>query len=670
MNIAEHMRELAREIEKHNHAYYVLNHPIISDQEYDALFKELEKLEEAHPELKLKNSPTLRVGGDVQAKFQKHQHQVSMLSLSNTYSLEEVVEFDQRVKRFLGLAKDHILDYWVELKFDGVSISLTYVRGELTVGATRGDGVTGENVTTNVRTIRTLPLFLQTPHPPEFIEVRGEVLMLRKDFEFMNKKRLELDEELFANPRNAASGSLRQLDPKLTAQRPLQVFCYGLGQWKGHQGSKPATQADFAALVQQWGFQPSPHARLCRGTDEIQDFYSYIYSRRSTLPFDIDGLVVKVNNFHLQEELGFIARSPRSMVALKYPAVQVTAKIEKIIVQVGRTGAITPVALLAPVSVGGVLVSRVTLHNPQEIARKDVREGDTVFVQRAGDVIPEIVKVVKEKRNENSKPYVFPRICPSCTEELLFSEEAVPRCINPNCPEQVKERIAHFASKDAMNIEGLGYKIVEYLHDEKLLKSAADLYRLKKEQLLKLEGFKEKSASNLIQAIEKSKMNGLERVIYGLGVRHVGETIARTLADHFHSLEKWMTATELDLLHIREVGPEVTRNILEWTRNPVNQQLVSELIQLGVSPQQSHSSTISQKLAGKTIVVTGTLKTKSRNEVHSLIKQHSGAVGSSVTKQTSFVVAGENAGSKLEKAQKLGIAVISEEEFLGMISSG
>lgn len=660
------MDELTQELEKHNHQYYVLDEPLISDREYDRLFRELQDLEAAHPELKRKNSPTERVGGAVLSKFAKHKHRVPMLSLGNAYSAGEFEDFDARIKRMLHLSESENIEYWTELKFDGLSMSLTYENGELIVASTRGDGTTGEDVTRNIKTIRSIPLRLRGKRVPKLVEVRGEVMLSHKDFKWLNSVREKAGEELFANPRNAAAGSVRQLDSNITASRPLTAFWYGLGAIEG--GAPIKTQEQLNEELQEWGFLISDEHALCTGTRDVEKFYDRILAKREKLPFDIDGIVVKVNSLRLQEELGFVARAPRSMLAFKYPARQETSVVEDIIVQVGRTGALTPVAILAPVQVGGVTVSRVTLHNPQEIARKDVRIGDTVVVQRAGDVIPEIVTVIEEKRPSSSKAYRFPVHCPSCGKKAQHEEgEAVPRCVNTECDAQVKEQIAHFASKDAMDIDGLGWRIVEYLYDNKLIRTAADLYRLRAEQLMELEGFGEKSASNLIGAVEASKHRPLPRLVFALGIRHVGETLAKVLANRFGSLEALVATCNEELLEVHEVGPEVARSITEWSSSERHQKLVKDLLKNGVKPEEAPRP-ISGKLKGQTIVVTGTLSKLSRNEAHAMIEANGGTVGSSVTKKTSFLVVGEDAGSKLDKAKSLGIPTLSEDDFLAKMT--
>lgn len=666
--VLKKMRDLAAEVEKHNHLYHVLDKPIISDQEFDRLFRELQDLEHAYPHLKAKSSPTERVGGKVLDKFLKHRHRVPMLSLENAYSKEEFEEFDARIKRFLHLSPSEDIEYWCEMKFDGLSMSLTYEEGDLTVASTRGDGTTGENVTHNVKTIRSVPLRLRGSRIPKFVEIRGEVILSHADFKKLNKQREEAEDELFANPRNAAAGSVRQLDSSVTASRPLTAFWYGMGgvEWE-KRSEHLETQEEINQILLEWGMRVSDLGRLCRGTAEVVQYYETFQARREGLPFDIDGIVVKVNSLRMQEELGFVARAPRSMLAFKYPARQESTVVEDIICSVGRTGAITPVAILKPVNVGGVVVARVTLHNAQELARKDVRIGDHVFVQRAGDVIPEIVSVILEKRHPSLKPYEFPTKCPSCGSKLQLEEgEAVTRCPNHNCDVQVKSRIAHFASKDAMDIDGLGYKIVEYLVDENRIRNASDLYRLRAKDFEGLEGFGEKSISNLLNSIEASKHRPLARVIYGLGIRHVGETLAKTLAKKFSTLESLVNASEEQLLAVHEIGVEVAKSIQEFFKDADNRKLVKDLLALGVKPEEGPAA-LSQKLSGLTLVVTGTLSRLSRNEAHALIESHGGHVGGSVSKKTSYLVVGEDAGSKLEKAKSLGVKILTEDEFLALV---
>ncbi len=662
-SIKKQIQELVLQIEQHNYHYYVLDHPIISDREYDKLFCELLELEKHYPALKLSNSPTDRVGGLPLDKFLKHQHHTPMLSLTNAYSFEEFLEFDERIKRMVHLSQNEIIEYWCELKLDGLSMSLTYEKGELKTAATRGDGTTGEDVTQNVKTIRSIPFTLRK-NIADFVEVRGEVIFFHKNFIKLNKAREQAGEELFANPRNVAAGSIRQLDPKITASRPLTAFWYGFGAYEGK--NKPKTQEEILMVLQEWGFLVSKDHALCKGPKEVEKFYIGIKDKREKLPFDIDGIVVKVNSLKLQEELGFVARAPRSMIAYKYPARQETTQVENIHVQVSRTGALTPVAQLKPIQIGGVTVSRVSLHNFQELSRKDIRVGDTVLVERAGDVIPEIIKVVPEKRPSHAKSYPIPTQCPACkTKVEKNDEDVILRCPNPSCDAQIKEAIAHFASKDALDIAGLGYKIVEYLVDQKLIKTPVDLYLLKIEDLLPLEGFGEKSAQNLISAIEASKTKPLYCFLYAFGIRHVGETLAKSLAKRFGSLENFLDCTEQELLSIPEVGPEVVKSILKWIEQAA---WVKKLQKLGIKPQEMEKPK-SQKLKTLTLIVTGTLSKLSRSQAHDLIEAHGGTVGSSITKSTSYLVVGESPGSKIEKAKNMKIPVLTEKEFLKLLEN-
>ncbi len=671
MDIKQRIEAIRAAIDNYNYQYYVLDNPTISDHEYDRLFNELVALENKHPEWASSTSPTQRVGGQLLEKLTKHTHESPMLSLQNGFSIEELHQFDARIKRFLNLTNDHTIDYWCEFKFDGLSMSLTYKQNQLICASTRGDGTTGEEVTHNVKTIKSIPLSL-IDCPFEFVEIRGEVILSHRDFETLNESRLNNHEEPFANPRNAAAGSIRQLDASIAAQRPLSAFWYGLGSvhkdgkatpphlhWKFHSDIKTFLEANH--------FKVSHDSRICRGVAEVEDYYKAILNRRDTLPFDIDGIVIKVNDLSLQNELGFVARAPRSMLAFKFPARQETSTVEDLVLQVGRTGAITPVAWITPTDVGGVVVSRVTLHNPQEIARKDIRIGDAVVVQRAGDVIPEIVKVITERRPASAQTYIFPNICPNCSHKLVQEEdEAIPRCPNYDCSAQAIERIAHFASKDALNIDGLGYKQVEYFYQNGLVKDPADLYTITAEDLLQLEGFKSKSAIKLTEAISRSKQANLARLIYALGIRHVGTTLAKTLASQFGSLKNVAQQTLDSLTQVRDIGPKAAQSIVEWFNNQNNSGLLTKLEKAGVVAEALVAAS-NGKLKGMTIVVTGTLPTMSRSAIHALIEQNGGAVGASVSKNTSLLVAGGDAGSKLKRAQDLKIAIVDEEQFLKML---
>ncbi len=655
------LRELEQLVEKHNHRYHVLDAPEISDLEYDRLFKELETLEIKHPDLKSPTSPTVRVGGAPLESFKKSRHEAPMLSLMNTYSEEEFLDFDMRVKKLLELSDDAQVEYHVELKFDGLSMNLTYADGVLEKAATRGDGEVGEEVTANIRTIRSIPLRLNTSNPPKRIEIRGEVILQIADFEKLNQEQEKREEKIFANPRNAAAGSIRQLDPRIAASRPLTAFWYGMGAADGYQ---PKTIGEFHDTLQAWGFKTGKNWKICQGAQAVLEFYREIHAERDSLPFEIDGIVVKLNSFRQLDQAGFVARAPRGMVAFKYPSRQVTTTIDDIIIQVGRTGALTPVAILKPVSVGGVMVGRATLHNQGEIDRKDVRIGDTVVVQRAGDVIPEVVSVVVEKRTGREKKFEIPRECPSCgTEAVLKEGEAVIRCPNRACPAQFVERVRHFVMKDAMNVEGLGEKVVELLVEKKLVQKLADLYRLEKDEILRLEGFKEKSTQKLLDAIEATRKTELYRFIFALGIRHVGERTSKSLAQHFGSFDALMQATQSDFESIHEVGTEMAAALAEYFGNAENRSEIAELLREVelIAPRKNAEAGV---FKGKVFVLTGTLPTLSRTEATQMIEAQGGKTSSSVSKKTDFLLAGAEAGSKLDKAKDLNVRVLSEEEFL------
>lgn len=654
--------ELVDLIHKYDHHYYVLDAPLVSDAEYDRLFRELEALERAHPDLKRNDSPTQRVGGDVMEELGKVPHRRPMLSLANALSVEEFQEFDARVHRFLDVPESKKLEYFCELKFDGLSINLTYENGVLKTAATRGDGEVGEDVTANIRTIRSVPLKLKGPHVPKVIEVRGEVILPIEDFKTLNKAQEKAGGKTFANPRNAAAGSLRQLDSKITASRPLTAYFYGLGAVDPDFLKTKAgrSMAAFEDQLESWGFKVGKWRKVCHGPDEVIAFYNDIHHQRERLPIEIDGVVVKLNETEAVERAGYISRSPRGMIAFKYPPRQETTTVEDIIVQVGRTGALTPVAILQPVQVGGVTVRRTTLHNQDEIDRKDVRIGDRVVVQRAGDVIPEIVKVITEARTGKEKKFTLPVKCPVCGSGVERVEgEAVTRCVGPACPAQLKESIAHLVAKDALNVDGLGDKIVEQLVDSGKVATFADLFRLKKADFLELEGFAEKSSENMVKALEGARTPDLHRLIFGLGIRHVGERIAKILAQEFGSIEALEEATEERLVGTREIGPEIARSVAGYFANKAARKNLHDLLRL-VSPKLPQKPKAGGKLAGKTLVLTGTLPSLSRSEATELIESHGGRVASSVSKNTDFVVAGAEAGSKLDKAEKLGVAVIDE----------
>jgi DNA ligase (NAD+) len=660
-------KELTELLERHNHLYHVMDAPEISDSAYDKLFHELRLLEEEFPELASPNSPMSRVGGAPVEGFRKIKHRVAMLSLANAFDEKDFRAFDERIRKFLDAAPGVDLEYHVELKFDGLSMSLTYEGGEFAFGATRGDGETGEDVTHNVRTIRSIPMRLSSEKGgkkiPKRIEIRGEVILPIKDFEKLNADQAKREEKIFANPRNAAAGTIRQLDPKIAASRALTAFWYGVGEAEGASfESIDELQKTFAV----WGLKTGEHRKVVKGVDAVLKFYRAIEAKRDSLPYEIDGVVVKLNRFRDLDQAGYVSRAPRGMIAFKYPPRQETTVIEDILVQVGRTGALTPVAALRPVKVGGVMVSRATLHNQDEIDRKDVRIGDTVFIQRAGDVIPEVVSVVKEKRTGKEKKF---SILEWCEKNGIVAErkegEAAFRATNAG-GELRKRRFEHFAMKDAMGIDGLGDKIVEQLLDAKLIEGFADLYRLKLSDLLALEGFKEKSSKNLLDAIAATKKVDLYRFLFGLGIRHVGERTSKIVASHFGSLAPMLKATEDEFMAIHEIGPEVAKSLREYFASKEGAAEVKDLLK-HVEPVPPKKAGASAPFAGFTIVLTGTFPNLSRSEATRLIEENGGKTASSVSKKTSFVAAGADAGSKLDKAQELGVEVIDEAEMLRRI---
>jgi DNA ligase (NAD+) len=664
---AARIRTLTAEINEAAYRYYVLDAPTISDAAYDRLMRELEDLESSFPDLIAVDSPTQRVGARPLEIFEPFPHPSPMLSLQNAFSDEEVKDFDERVCKLLGISWP--VEYMVEPKLDGLAIELIYDDSVLSVGSTRGDGTTGENVTQNVRTIRSIPLRLvaSAQEISQRLVVRGEAILETKYFEEINRKRLKSGESAFANPRNAAAGSLRQLDSRITAARPLSSYLYA----PGAPIAGIESQQQLLAFFRQIGLRTNPLSRLCRGTDEVLAAYRDLCTKRFTLPYEIDGVVIKVNRFDYQRRLGEVSRSPRWAIAYKFPAIQETTKVRAIVVQVGRTGVLTPVAELMPVRVGGVEVARATLHNQDEVARKDVRVGDTVVIQRAGDVIPAVVSVVLEKRPPGSTAFVMPSSCPVCSTRVVREgDEAAVRCPNKNCPAQYRERLLHFASREAMDIEGLGDKLVAQLVDRGLIKTAADLYRLDSKTLAELPRLGEKSAQNLIDALEASKHRPLDRFVFALGIRHVGKHIAALLVDSFGSLEALMQASTEDLLHIPGIGPEVASEVQRFFTNPDNRGEIEELLAAGVRPlAPARSGRLPQAgiFKDKILVLTGTLLSMDRQRAKVLIAQQGGRVTGSVSKKTDFVVAGENPGSKLAEAEKLGVTVLTEDEFLKLV---
>ncbi|MBX9870167.1 MAG: NAD-dependent DNA ligase LigA [Burkholderiaceae bacterium] len=670
---------LHAELQRYGHAYYVLDSPIVPDAEYDKLFLELQNLEQEYPALKTPDSPTLRIGGAALPEFTQVQHKIPMLSLNNAFEDTDIEAFDRRVREGLkeglkeALADDaarlHLegeIEYAIDLKFDGLAINLRYEHGLFVQAATRGDGFTGEDVTENIRTIRSIPLRLQSSNPPAVLEVRGEVLMFKSEFEALNQRQRQSDAKEFANPRNAAAGSLRQLDSKITAQRGLRFFAYGIGELAGV--NLPESHRALLDWYHSLGIPVCQEQAVVRGKDALLHFYNEIGIKRPALAYEIDGVVYKVNSFAAQQQLGFVSRAPRFAIAHKFPAQEALTQVLGIEIQVGRTGAITPVARLAPVFVGGVTVTNATLHNEEEILRKDIRIGDTVSVRRAGDVIPEVVASILDKRPENAASFVMPNACPVCGSPIVkLEDEAIARCSGGwiKCAAQRKGGLFHFASRKAMNIDGMGEQLIEQLVDKNIVHTAADLYKLGLVGLSALDRMAEKSASNILQALETSKTTSLPRFIYALGIRHVGESTAKDLAHYFGTIDALMTANEEQLLTVNDVGPVVARSVLNFFADPINIELVNQLIATGIHwPAITPRAESNLVLLGKTLVLTGSLQNMSRDEASALIEKNGGKVAGSVSKKTSYVVAGAEAGSKLLKAQELNIPILSEVEFL------
>ncbi len=653
---------LRKEIWRHNYLYYVLNKPEISDEEYDKLMDELRKLEEKFPEFITPDSPTQRVGAPPAKEFKAVKHVKPMLSLDTARDEEEIRAFDRRIKKELGVDE---VEYVAEPKLDGLSVELIYEDGKYVRGSTRGDGIEGEDVTENIRTIRAVPLVLrddEIPYPKK-LAVRGEVIMHIKDFEEFNRELIQKGEEPLANPRNAAAGSLRRLDPRETAQRPLDIFFYEIMHYEAN-GIKIESQWDALQTLKKWGLKINPYVKLCKNIDDAIKYHDEMEKIREDLEYEIDGVVIKVNKFEYQEALGVKTRSPRWAIAYKFPPRKEETQILDIMVQVGRTGILTPVALLKPVDVKGVTVSRATLHNEDYIKEKDIRIGDWVRIARAGDVIPEVIEVIKEKRTGNEKEFSMPKECPVCGSHVV-REGAYYRCTGGlSCPAQLKRSIAHFASKNAMDIEGLGGKTVDLLVEKGLIKRISDIYRLTKRDLMRIPRFAEKSAKNLIEAIEKSKNRGLARLIFALGIPNVGEHTARLLAEKFKSIDKLMKATEAELLAIKEIGPETASSIVNFFNEEKNRKEIEELKKLGIKMEYEEEE---GKLKGKVFVFTGSLKDFSREEAKEIVEKLGGIVSNSVSKNVDYVVVGEKPGSKYEKAKELGLKIINEEEFKKLV---
>jgi DNA ligase (NAD+) len=658
------IRELREQIERHNRLYHVEDRPEITDQEYDMLMRELRDLEDLFPDMVTPDSPTQRIGGEPLPFFEKVVHKTPMLSLSNAFDDEDLRDFDRRVRQTVGSQTVH---YVCELKIDGLAVSLHYENGVFVKGATRGDGTIGEDITQNLRTIRSIPLRLTRPLT---LEVRGEAYMPRSAFEKLNREREERGEALFANPRNSAAGSLRQLDPKIAASRQLDTFIYGIGEL---QGESVESHSEGLNLLESLGFKVNPERRVFDNIEDVIDFVHGWTEKRRNLPYDIDGMVIKVDSYAQQQELGFTAKSPRWAIAYKFPAEEAVTILEGIEVSVGRTGAVTPTALLKPVSLAGTTVKRASLHNEDIIREKGLLIGDHVVVKKAGDIIPEIVAVLPERRTGGEVPFSMPTHCPECGSELVrLDEEVALRCINPMCPAQIREGIIHFVSRQAMNIEGLGEKVVAQLFNAGIIHSVADLYYLHQQRdvLLGMERMGEKSVDNLLAAIEASKENSLERLLFGLGIRLVGAKAARVLAEHFGDMDAIMRASEEELTQINEIGPKMAASLVNYFRQPQAEAVIERLKAAGVNMTYKGvraESGADLPLAGKTIVLTGTLSSMTRQEAEEAIARLGGKVTGSVSKKTDLVIAGEKAGSKLEKAEKLGVAVMDEAGFLQLL---
>jgi len=665
-DVGKKIEELRNKIRYHNYRYYVLDDPTVADSEYDQLMRDLIELEEKYPQYITPSSPTQRVGIEPVSGFTTVKHIAPMLSLANAFSPEELRAFDQRIKKLIPEKK---LEYVVELKIDGLAVTLVYEDGIFIRGATRGDGTTGEEITSNLRTVKAIPLKLFGENIPPRIEVYGEVYMKKSDFKRLNEERMKNGGSLFANPRNAAAGSARQLDPQITAQRHLDTFIY---RATFPEGRKFNSHMEVLNYLKKIGFKVNPHTKLCQDIEEAINYCRQWIDKKEELDYEIDGMVIKVNSLRMREELGSTTRSPRWAIANKFPAQQVTTKIQDIIVQVGRTGALTPVAILDPIRISGSVVQRATLHNEDEIKRKDVRIGDVVLIQKAGEVIPEVVKVIKEKRTGKEKEFVMPAQCPVCGAKVFRAEgEVVSRCNSLTCSAQIKERIRHFASRNAMDIEGLGPAIIDQLVEKGLIKDISDLYFLKGDDLISLERMAEKSTDNLLEAIEKSKEKSLAHLIYGLGIRYVGVHTSEVITRYYYTLDKFRETNLEELIEINEIGPKIAESIIIFFKEKENLDIIERLrgagLNFGQEEEKRRKTKRAQFLTGKQFVLTGTLKDFTRTQAKETISKLGGRVTGSVSKKTDYVVAGEDPGSKYQKAQELGVTIINEEEFKRII---
>ena len=663
LKVKDQIAKLIKQIRHHDYLYYVLDEPQISDKEYDDLMHRLKDLEEKFPEFKSVDSPTQRVSGGILEGFKTIKHRQKMYSLDNTYTFEEIRDWEKRVHKGLGLNQK--VEYVVELKIDGLSANITYEKERLRIGATRGDGETGEDVTQNIKTIRAIPLVLEGNGEPDLIEIRGEVYLERKDFNIINKEKEKSGDVLFANPRNAAAGSLKLLDTGIVAKRRLNFFAHSLGEYKGPQIS---SQWDFLARLKNWGLRTNPNSKLCKNLEQVFDYCKVWQEKRDKVSYDIDGVVIKVNNLDQQKKLGSTLKSPRWAIAYKFPARQATTEVLKINVNVGRTGVITPTAELKPVECSGVIIKHATLHNFDEIKRLNVKEGDRVLIERAGDVIPKVVKVVESR---GRKQFAIPDKCPVCFGKVVKEKEkdVAYRCINPSCPAQLERGLLHFASRQALDIAGMGEAVVNQLVQLKLVKNFADIYKLKSEDLFKLELFKDKKVNNLLLAIQNSKTKPLSKLIYALGIRHVGENAAYVLAGHFKTLDNLTQAKEDSLVKIYEVGPVLAESIVDYFSQAQTKRLIEQLRHAGLNFKEEARRIKPGSLTGKTVVFTGELKNYSRGKAQNLVRQLGANASSTVSKNTDFVVAGENPGSKLDKAKELGVKIIDEQGFSRLIVS-